>query len=163
MGIRYRSFVYIFVMLLTTVGCSNEKIQNNENGIAKNTEEVAILSPPKLTVSVEGNKIIAGRGSYSWSKDNGDGTTESIYSSTGPPPEFAGKELLVKSQSEVQLFFEEAPSYYEVRIWETDNNIAIPVTDNTFTTTQDKGNVIYEVVANWEHGTATYAFSLNVK
>ena len=163
MGIRYRCFVFIFVMLLTTVGCSNEKIVNNENGIAKNTEEITISRPPKLTVSVDGNKLIAGLGSYSWKNDNGDGTFEGIYASSGPPPEFAGKELFVKPQSEVHLSFEETPSDYEVRIWKTDNDIAIPVTNNTFTTTQNKGNVIYEVVASWEQGTAAYAFSLNVK
>ena len=152
-------------MLLITSGCSNEKLSNDEihnsKEIVKKTEEIARLTPPKLTVSAEGNKIFAGQGSYSWSKVNDDGTVKNINTHTGPPPEFGGRELLVKSQSEVQLIFEEAPSDYQVRIWETDN--AIPVTDSTFTITQNKGKVIYEVVAYWEQGTATYAFTLNVE
>lgn len=167
MEIRYSYFIFIIVMLLITAGCSNEKLSNDENDnskeIVKKTEEIANLTPPKLTVSAEDNKIFAGQGSYSWSKVNDDGTVKNINTHTGPPPEFGGKELLVKSQSEVQLIFEEAPSDYQVRIWETDNDKAIPVTDNTFTITQNKGKVIYEVVANWEQGTATYAFTLNIK
>ncbi|MCM3638179.1 hypothetical protein M3152_10620 [Sporosarcina luteola] len=166
MGIRYSYFVFIIVMLLITAGCSNEKLSNDENHNSKEivkTEEIVNLTPPKLTVLAEGKKIFAGQGSYSWSEVNDDGTVKNINTHTGPPPEFGGKELLVKSQSEVQLIFEEAPSDYQVRIWETDNDKAIPVTDNTFTITQNKGKVIYEVIANWEQGTATYAFTLNAE
>jgi len=163
MGMRNSCLVLILVMILTTVGCSNEKVTTYENDIskdiAKNTEQA--VTPPKLTVSIEGNTIIAGRGSYSWSIDNGDGTTKSIHADTGPPPEFASKEIFVKSQSKVHLIFDEEPSDYQVEIWETDNKIV--VTDNTYTITQNKGSVLYLVVANWEQGTATYAFSLSVK
>ncbi|QUG41721.1 hypothetical protein KD050_21130 [Psychrobacillus sp. INOP01] len=167
MGIRYIYFVFIIVILLITAGCSNEKLAkyeyDNNKKVVMKTEEVAILTPPKLTISVEGNKILAGQGSYFWSKDNDDGTGRRLNVDAGPPPEIAGKELSVKSQSEVHLVFEEVPSVYQVRIWESDNEKAIAVTDNTFTITQNKEIVIYSVVANWEHGTATYAFSLNVE
>lgn len=154
MKIRYSYFVFIIVILLIIAGCSNEILSSDENDN---------LTPPKLTVSVEGNKIFAGQGSYTWSKVYDDGTEKNINAQSGPPPEFAGKELLVKSQSEVQLIFEEAPTDYQVRIWETDNDKAISITDSTFTITQNKGKVIYWVDANWEQGTATYAFTFNVE
>jgi hypothetical protein len=56
MGYRYRCLIFILVMLLMTVGCSNEKVakHGNNKGKVKKTEQVAILTPPTLTVSVEG-------------------------------------------------------------------------------------------------------------
>lgn len=161
-------FTYAITVLLLVVGFSSEKSTNEENDFGEETmektEETANLkSPPKLTVSVDGDTIEGTLGTHSWSYDNSDGTSTGIDALSASPQEIVKnqKPTNVNANSDINLNFEKPPTNYEVRIWGTDNTIK-GVYDK-LVVPDYKGIVIYEVLANWEQGTATYVFLFNVE
>ncbi|MCP3032860.1 hypothetical protein LF817_16155 [Halobacillus sp. A1] len=174
-----RNFRFLFlaltlICLLSLMGCSGindtkEKTDSDSEGKEVNnneeldgTSEEAVPEPPSLTVSVEEETIRPSLGTYSWSVDNGDGTESLIESGSFAPPELVkgSNPMQVSANTDVELDFEEQPERYSVRIWGDDNNV---VNNSDEVVLSDKGKNVYEVLAHWDQGTASYAFSLDVE
>ncbi|ALC92662.1 hypothetical protein AM500_04715 [Bacillus sp. FJAT-18017] len=141
--------------LLLLLGCTDAREPIDE--------ETPLKSPPGLTISVGEETITPVLGSYSWSYDRGDGTATGEHADSAAPPDLVeGQKVVnVNTNTKVRLNFEIQPAHYQVRIWNSQNDIIR--TDNTVVLSGFKGKAIYEVLATWGQGTASYAFALNVK
>jgi hypothetical protein len=80
----------------------------------------------------------------------------------GPPSFIKNQEISkVSSVSFVKLEFEVAPIRYEVRTWTSDYNFAgifkeVNLSNNI-------GTTVFEVLATWEQGNASFAFVLDIE
>jgi len=121
-----------------------------------------ILEPPALTVVAGGESVDAVVGTYSWSIDNEDGTMTAIEAESAAPPELVGNmtALEVTGDTSIELDFEIEPDSYTVKVWEEDNTVISELEEVLLT---NEGTVIYEVLTNWQEGTASYAFKLNIE
>ncbi|KGP90250.1 hypothetical protein N780_05995 [Pontibacillus chungwhensis BH030062] len=174
MKFRFLFFALTLICLLSIMGCSgindtNEKADNDsEVKEVSNNEELdgssgdVIPKPPSLTVFVGEETIRPSLGTHSWSIDNGDGTASGIEAGSSAPPELVkdSNPMQVTADTNVELDFEEQPESYTVRIWGEDNNV---VYSSDEVVLSEKGKIVYEVLAHWEQGTASYAFSLDVE
>ncbi len=145
-------FIFLMVLLLALLyvsGCTNSSTQ--------------ILKPPNLVITVDGNTIHPAVGTYSWSVKNNDGTSTSIHEDSDAPPGLVKDQepFIVTSSSEITFDFEIPPTKYEIRTWDEDNNVT--GTYENVNLSEHEGTVIFEVLAHWEQGTASYAFLLHVK
>jgi hypothetical protein len=115
-----------------------------------------------LTISVGEETIRPKLASYSWEYENGDGTSTGKHADAPAPPDLVEgeKTVNVNSNTEVRLNFEIQPAHYQVRVWNSKNDIIH--TDSEVVLSGFQGKVIYEVLATWGKGTASYAFTLNV-
>ena len=149
----------IFLLLLAIIlsACGQQNAGN---------VETTFNEPPELIVSSKGNEVVAVLGTYSWSYDKGDGSFAGIEADSFGPTEIVKHQshpLKTKLGSEVILDFARTPKEIKISIWD-DNQVLreIEVEGNTFIT-DEKGNILYEVYATWEQGSAHYAVKLNVK
>lgn len=150
---------FMFIIILTMIGCSNDNVPNKN---LEESSEDGLIAPPNLTIHI-GNETVTPRlGTYSWSNDNKDGTATSVESDSPSPPELVkeNQPLQVTAEATIKLDFEKEPDRYTLRIWDEDHNV-VNATDKIVLS--DKGLVIYEVLAYWEEGTASYAFSLMIE
>lgn len=156
--------------LLTVMGCSGTSEKNAdvdttsgiEQGSNAGNSEGTIPKPPGLTIYAGEEIVRPVLGTYSWNMDHGDGTTSGIEADSAAPPELVqdSNPTLVTSDTSIDLDFEEQPESYTVRRWDEDSTI---VSESNEVILSDEGKVIYEVLAHWEKGTASYAFSLNIE
>lgn len=174
MNFKLSFFALTLIFLLLMMGCSGinvtkEKPDNDSKFVEGGSGETlddstgdTILQPPSLTIYVGEETISPSLGTYSWSFDNGDGTETVIESDSLAPPELVknNNPLQVTVDTKVELNFEIQPDMYTVRIWDDGNNV-ISTLDKVVLF--GKGKVIYEVLAHWKQGTASYAFSLNIE
>ncbi|KAB8138147.1 hypothetical protein F9U64_06285 [Gracilibacillus oryzae] len=143
MNSKWKS-ILVFLAFLTVLGCSDRE-------------------PPGLTISVGKETVRATLGSYNWSYDQPlNGTRAEIDAHSAVPPELVSGDntMEVTANAEVELDFEKEPISYTVRIWDDDHNI-ISKSDNVVLS--GEGKVVYEVSAEWEQGTASYTFALNIQ
>src|SRR5699024_10350065 len=102
-------------------------------------------------------------GSYSWSYyDIEKGETVATEQDTAPPPELV-KEMVtttVHNDAEVELLFDYPPDDYKVSIWSEEQIID---SFEEMKLNPYLGEVVYEVEANWEQGTVSYAFILYIE
>jgi|GEM_PF-309423 len=175
----------IFTLLILSVvllaGCNVDKqtmvihekesadfIEIKETTTPKGFESIkgqSLSKPPELTVSIVNKGIAAVCGTFSWFIDSGDGIVKCIEADSGPPNELVKNQkesLYVKPNSRIFLSFESKPINYKVGIWENDKSINQRVKNGEITTPREKGLVIYEVKAEWQQGTAIYAFAINM-
>ena len=142
-----------------TIACSNSgAIDESEQGIGENLTE-----PPNLTIAIGEKTLPTVIGSYSWTYY--DEITEenvAIEQDAASPPELVNKtdETVVHSDAEVGLLFDYPPSDYTVNVW--DSGLMIDTSDIVELSAY-QGDVIYEIVANWEQGTVSYAFVLHIE
>ncbi|KIL45576.1 hypothetical protein [Jeotgalibacillus soli] len=126
-------------------------------------EKLTSETPPDLTLLISEHNVRTTRGSYSWSwyNETEDAMT-SIVADSGPPPALVNIEngINVFSNANVRLNFKESPINYVVRIWDIENNIT--GTYDEIDLSEHEGKVIFKVISNWEQGTSSYAFSLNI-
>ena len=157
---RFKSVFLAFLLLglLTVTGCSDA---NDTNGDAENDSADALTEPPGLTVHAGEESVRAELGTYSWRIAHEDGTETAIEADSAAPPELVklGEPLAVSSDAAVELDFEEEPQSYTVRIWNEENTV---LSESDEVELSGQGTVIYEVLANWEEGKASYAFSLTI-
>ncbi|MFD1030180.1 hypothetical protein [Metaplanococcus flavidus] len=171
MNFKFLFLALILISLSIIMGCSGindtrEKADNDsevkEVSNLDGSSEDAIPKPPSLTVIVGEETVRPSLGTYNWSVDNGGGTTSGINADSSAPPELLenNNSIQVTADTNVELVFEEEPENYTVRIWDDDNNI---VNSSNKVVLSGKGKIVYEVLAHWEQGTASYAFSLDVE
>lgn len=150
---------FMFISILTMMGCSNTSVPDESS---EESLEDGLIAPPNLTIHI-GNETVTPRlGTYSWSNDNKDGTATSVESDSSSPPELVKEDqpLQVTAEATIKLDFEKEPDRYILRNWDEDHNV-VSATDKIVLS--NKGMVIYEVLAYWEEGTASYAFSVMIE
>jgi hypothetical protein len=145
-------------LLISLVGCRD----NRANFWGKKVEAE---SPPSLKVQYQDKSIGATRGSFSWATKNKNGKiTSAVNADTVGPTELVkgSVPLTVSPKSSITLNFSDKPVNITVNIWQGSETIKQEVTDNKVITPESKGSMVYEVVADWDDGTACYAFLVNV-
>lgn len=71
--------------------------------------------------------------------------------------------LITNLGSEDNLEFAKSPQEVRVNIWNnSEKERGVKVDDSTFKT-DEKGNLIYEIYAIWDQGSAHYAVKLNIQ
>ena len=159
----------LLITMLSLAACSEPNEADNEidkpdnelnDSEAPSSDENA-LEPPTLTINAGREMLTPILGAYSWTVDNEDGTQRSIVVDAAAPPGLVrtAEPIQVTQDTEIELDFEEEPDTYSVRIWDEDNTI-ISTSDNVDLSSE--GEVIYEVLAHWTQGTASYAFLLSI-
>ena len=151
----------LFIVLFVLVGCgmgenSDEKETTGEGGKKEQLQE-----PPSLTVDVQGERIQAVKGTYSWDIDNGDGTFTSLIADSAAPPMLIEDQPLtnVKSGANIELLFGVEPNNYAINIWDEDEEVERKV---ELDISNYIGKLIVEIIGEWDQGTARYAFGLNI-
>jgi len=169
---KWLASIFITTALLLT-GCTdteNDELTNSEgtetagnpdaqDSVSTNDE---MPEPPELTVVAGDESIDAVLGTYSWSIDNEDGTMKAIEADSAPPPELVGQMAApeVTGDTSIELDFKIEPDSYTVKIWQEDNTV---ISESEEVLLTSEGTVIYEVLANWQEGTASYAFTLYIE
>jgi hypothetical protein len=145
-----------FITLILLAGCVG---QNNSAPTPVNT----LKTPPSLTISVGEEVVTPVMGTYSWSYSNNDGTETGVEADSDAPPGLIKnqKVLDVTPSTDIDLNFGIEPIDYEVNIW--DSNYNVIGTYDEVVLNEYSGLVIYEVFATWPQGSASYAFTLNIK
>lgn len=173
-NVKFLFFTLTLLSLLMVTGCSGTsetkgEVDNNRGMEQVNSDDDSedspintIPKPPGLTIYAGEEMIRPVLGTYSWGVDNKDGTTSGIEADSFAPPELVknNNSIQVTADTNVELVFEEQPESYTMRIWDDDNNI---VSESSEFVLPSEGKVIYEVLAHWEQGKASYAFSLNIE
>lgn len=174
MNFKSLFFTLTLIFLLSLMGCSGKNVTNekpdNDSEFVKggnketsdDSSEETILKPPSLTIYVGEETVKPLLGTYSWSIDNEDGTESVIQADSFAPPELVknNNPMQVTADKNVELEFAKQPDSYAVRIWDNDNNV---ISTSGKVVLSGKGKVIYEVLAHWKQGTASYVFSLNIE
>ncbi|WP_423188356.1 hypothetical protein ACO1PF_07010 [Alkalibacterium sp. f15] len=163
-----------FIVFFSLTGCSDtsetdDGVDNNgetrqvsNDDDTKESFEENFPEPPGLTLYAGEEILDPVLGTYSWSVENEDGTVTATEVDAAAPPELVSiiDPMEVTADTTIDLGFEEQPDRYTVRIWDEDNAI---LSESDEVVLSGEGIVIYEVLAHWEQGTATYAFSLDIE
>ncbi|MFA9557730.1 hypothetical protein ACERII_10530 [Evansella sp. AB-rgal1] len=131
-------------------------------GMSKENEATTQLyAPPELAIIVGDETIHPILGTYSWTVENNDGTSTDNTQDSEPPPVLLKNQepLIVSSTNELTFVFEKPPSSYEIREWENKFNEVL-ATYNDIDLENVSGVKFFDIIATWEQGTASYAFSL---
>lgn len=164
-----KRLIILLLVAIFLAGCAGE-LKEHEGEVENTIDELSssqtqLKEPPELTVRVNDQEVHAVLGTYSWSYDNRDGTSTAIEADSGPPPELVTEQkniLNTNLDSEVSLAFDHDPLLIEVYIWgRTERSRKVAVEDLTFLTDQT-GDVVYEIYAKWNQGTAHYAVEISV-
>lgn len=133
-------------------------LEDSNDESLDDSSKYILPKPPSLTVYVGEEPLSPTLGTYSWIDETGSG----IEADSVAPPELVknNNPMSVTVDTNIELEFDEQPASYTVRIWEEDHNIK---SESNKVVLSDKGRVIYEVLAHWEQGVASYAFALNIE
>ncbi|MFZ3579938.1 hypothetical protein [Virgibacillus sp. DJP39] len=122
--------------------------------------------PPKLKISSNNEEVFAVLGTYSWSSDNMDGTSTAIDSDSDIPPKIVVHQknpLNSKLGSEINLDFGQSPQGVRVNIWDNSQKVREVDVEGTTFKTDEKGYIVYEIIATWDQGSVHYAVKINVQ
>ncbi len=136
-------FVIIAVFLLLTA-CAQDNIK-----------------PPDLNISSEDDTITAVTGTYGWTENS-----ESVQADSDTPPNivsFQENDLVVSKGEVLNLVFKKIPEDVQVNIWENDEILEQELENNKITLPDKTGNVVYEVVVDYDQGTVHYAFEVIIE
>ncbi|MBT2644791.1 membrane lipoprotein lipid attachment site-containing protein [Bacillus sp. ISL-41] len=143
----------LFAVILSA--CSKQ-----ENGVNN------MKKPPELIVSSSSNKVKAVLGTYSWTYDNGDGTSTGSEADSDIPPRIVRLQtssLNTELGSTIYLDFANPPKGVKVNIWSNSQQEREVKVEGTTFETDEKGYIVYEIYANWDQGSAHYAVKLNIQ
>lgn len=154
---RFLVISSLSILLFSLIGCDGKKI-----GVAN--EKTELKNPPTLKVIYQDKSIEARRGTYTWTVDNNDGTNTTTNGDSPAPNELVKNStpLIVPPKSNLTLDFTDKPENTIVNIWQDNKPIKQTITDNKLLMPGLKDSVVYEVIATWKQGTASYAFLVNI-
>lgn len=159
------------IALFSLTGCmdTSDTDQENDNNNEENGQVSTDLSPeearpkpPVLSIQVGEETLSPVLGTYSWNVEDEDRTFAGIEVDAVAPPELVRttEPMRVTAETSIKLNFEEEPERYSVKIWDDDNAVLSELDEVDLS---GEGEVIYEVLAHWDKGTASYAFILTIE
>lgn len=121
-----------------------------------------IQTPPDLTIQAGDEAIEPALGPYTWdtTDEGGSGNISSATAESPPVLVSSTDPTNVTADTPIELEFEEKPDNYSIRIWDQDETV---VSESDQVDLSGEGHVIYEVLAEWEEGTASYSFTLYIE
>lgn len=168
MKFNFLFFVTTITGILILTGCNdtNQDVDDN-SGVEQDDHSEGDSTnpnnePPSLIVLVGEETIIPEVGTYSWSTDNEDGTVGGIEADSLSPSELnlPSNHEDVSADTSIELEFDEEPQNYTVRVWDEDGDI---INESSEFIIFGEGEIIYEILAQWEQGTVSYVFSLIIE
>ncbi|WP_139891142.1 hypothetical protein [Bacillus sp. D386] len=146
----------IFVLLLIT-GCSNNTGKENE----ANANEF----PPHMKgeVIINGIEYQLEKGNYKWKRINGE-EEEMVETDHASPYRMADsiESIKVKSKQKATIQIDDNPDI-KIYLWnEKGRGQEIEHKNKQFYIPASKGRYIYEVLAEWNDGTISYTFVLEI-
>ncbi|UCZ51535.1 hypothetical protein LGQ02_11695 [Bacillus shivajii] len=148
--------------LIAIIGCSdNTQETNNNNEPNENVSQ--LRKPPNLYMVVGEETINPVLGSHSWTFEHSDGTTESIEADSYSPSIIVEmrEPQKVDANTDISFEFETTPKTYQAREWDTEHNVL--GSNNELDLSIHEGKKIFEILASWEQGTASYVFYLDIE
>lgn len=148
-------FMLLSIILIGLAGCGT-----GDSG--EESQKTQLEEPPSLTVRVGEHEFKALEGGYDWEIDHGDGTSTGFHADAASPPQMVKSEAMikVKSDNKIDLTFEVDPERFDVYIWDdegvTESRVDLDLAKRS-------GPNIFEVVATWDQGQASYAFKLDIE
>ncbi|RAL20850.1 hypothetical protein [Thermoflavimicrobium daqui] len=141
--------VPIMITLLFLTGCPNPPSPEQ-------------LKPPQATVRVDNKQITTRQGSFCWS-EGGAGVCQDAI----PPDEIAKKlkPTTVKPKSRLTIQFHRPPKKGSlgVNLWKDHKPQTVQVVNNVIGLPDRPGVYVYDFFAEWEQGSASYVFVVEVK
>jgi len=119
-----------------------------------------VIEPPELIIDYGDGQIKAVTGTYGWTENS-----KSVQADSDTPPnivDFQEDELVLSQEDTLNLVFKKTPNDVEVNIWKNDEVLKQELKDNKFTVPKEVGNVVYEVVVDYDQGTVHYAFQVEI-
>lgn len=117
--------------------------------------------PPEPIITVDDKNLEVARGSYCW---------HSVCVDTMSPPMLIDhhrlEPMIVPPASKLIIKFEEEPIANTVKVnrWLNDHDVEeVALTNDILIAPQESGIYVYDVHARWEKGTASYAFTIEVR
>lgn len=153
--IKHLFFAIVFFSFWLT-GCANgsDEVEVNQNDF-----------PPSMLgfVNVNGKEYEMKAGNYSWERKKGL-ETEVVVTDAASPYQI-GKEfsaISLEPNTNINIEIEENPKL-SVYLWnENGRGEEIILKNNQFTAPTNKGEYIYEVLAEWSNGEVSYTFVVEV-
>ncbi|GGE59569.1 hypothetical protein [Priestia taiwanensis] len=120
-------------------------------------------APPLPTVSVDGNRLEVRQGSYCW-----DGPINSRCVDSMAPPELMKhydiQPVIVSPKSEVNIAFHSEPYESGGSVWFANGQTGnATIRDGVLVLPEEKGVYVYSVHGQWQKGSASYAFVVEVR
>ena len=118
------------------------------------------INPPYLSISSGDVSIMAVTGNYVWTEDS-----ISIEVDTDNPTDivkYQQKTLVVNSGDVLNLVFKKNPVDVQVNIWKNNKIIEQELYNNKLIVPYGLGDLVYEVIVNYDQGTVHYAFVIIV-
>lgn len=122
-------------------------------------------SPPKLTITTESKEIEVVQGSYCW-KGLIQGECIDKISPTDLIKQHELKPTIVSFDEKIKLKFKRKPIENTLNaaiFFNNDEIEKVPLDGNILTVRKEKGIYIYSISANWEKGSSSYIFIIEVK
>jgi len=137
-------FIILTAVILILSACAQEKIE-----------------PPKLVIDSGNQQFTAVTGTYGWTENS-----QNIEADSDTPPnivEFQEDEIIVNQRDTLNLVFKKVPNDVKVNIWKNSEILKQELNNSRFTVPKEVGNVIYEVVVDYDQGTVHYAFEVIIE
>ncbi|WP_156807516.1 putative periplasmic lipoprotein [Effusibacillus pohliae] len=119
--------------------------------------------PPTPTLKVDDKTVPVVLHGYSWS--GGLFTKSTSVAPVDTPPKVAEKNKPAEAPSKAKLSinFKNPPQSLQVELWNGNETRKIPLTDtNSIVLPKEKGVFVYQILAQWENGMASYVFAIEV-
>ncbi|HBJ01589.1 hypothetical protein [Lysinibacillus sp. UBA5990] len=126
---------------------------------------VFTLKPPKPTITIENNTVEVAQGSYCWDRLFNVQCVDKI----SPPDIIKNQKLkpvVVLPRAELKIEFNRKPleNTLSASIWFNKNEMEnVLLNNNVLFMPKEKGVYIYSVSAQWEKGSSSYNFVIEVK
>lgn len=122
-------------------------------------------NPPKPLITIESENVEVAQGSYCWR-----GVINSrCIDMTSPPDIIKRKELkpvVVSPKDRIKIEFKKEPKVGTLNVnrWiSNEETKSVSLNEDFFIAPKENGVYVYDVSANWERGSASYAFVFEVK
>lgn len=155
------ALIFLFVFIL---GYFVWQILMEEEQMVKS--DISTSNPPTLMIFANKDSFQATLGTTSWFYREKDSIYTGYEADSDSPSElvkYQEKRINIEPNAEILLKFNREPMNYTVSIWDNDQPTTLEVIKDKLTIPEYSGVLIFVVKANWDEGTAYYAFSINVK
>ena len=116
--------------------------------------------PPLPTITAGDKKVSVSNGSYCW-----DNFLTSVCADSGPPSHIANNPLSVSPETKLKVNFKSEPEENSLSIyrWVNGESVTIALDNDVIIAPSEKGLHVYSISGNWEKGSASYVFAIEVE